>query len=173
MKLTQWLKKLLGIGEPDKPPRRDFLTAVEAEDTDTVLGILKTESERGNPEAMAALAALYSTGRGGVQQSDTEAALWYRQAAVRGYVDAQALLGLALATGGGVEPNPEEAAYWLYLAATAGHEEALEWLADLVFQAPDVIGKHFSSTDLAKLLKAKGINEMRKHSARVRPPDES
>jgi TPR repeat protein len=171
MKLTQWLQKLLGIGKPAQSQKRDFLTAVEAEDADTVLGILKTESERGNPEAMAALAALYSTGRGGVQQSDAEAALWYRQAAVRGYVDAQALLGLALATGGGVEPNPDEAAYWLYQAATAGHAEALEWLADLVFQVPDVIGKHFSSTDLAKLLKARGIDEMRKHAGRKRPPD--
>jgi TPR repeat protein len=173
MKLTQWLKNLLGFGKPAEPPKKDFLTAIEAEDTETVLGILKAESERGNPEAMAALAALYSTGRGGVPQSDTEAALWYRQAAVRGYVDAQALLGLALATGGGVEPNPDEAAYWLYQAATAGHEEALEWLADLVFQVPDVVGKHFISTDLAKLLKTRGINEMRKHAKPQRPPDGS
>lgn len=171
MALKDWLRKLLGRKEPPKAWKNDFLKALEEEDADALFTILKAEAKRGNTEAMATMASLHSTGRGGIQQSDAEAALWYRQAAVRGHIDSQALLGLALATGGGTAVNYDEAAYWLYQAAKMGHPEALDWLADLMFQVPAVIGTHFSSEDVAKLLKARGLNEMIQHARRKDPND--
>lgn len=159
MSLANWMNRMMGKDVPEKTERRDFLGALASDDFTTVFAILKEECSRGDAHAMAALATLYKNGRG-VPQSDEEAAIWYRQAAVRGHVAAQAMLGLALANGTGTTANHDEAAYWLFRCAKDGCEEAAEWLADLVLQVPEVVGKHFNWEDITAMMKARGRSQM-------------
>ena len=164
MSLTKWARGLVRstLPEPKKPSQTDFQAALQADNFEKAISILKEECNRGNADAMTVLASMYSTGRA-VEQTDEDAILWYRQGAVRGNAEAQALLGSFLASGRGCEPNLSEATFWLYKAAKAGCQEALDWLADLVLQEPDAVGPHFSWNDLTSLLKARGIDMMRKH----------
>lgn len=164
MSLTKWACSLVGLTptEPKNLSPKDFQETLQAENFEQAIAILREECNRGNADAMAVLASMYSIGLG-VEQSDEEAVLWYRQGAVRGNVEAQALLGSFLTSGRGCKPNLNEATYWLYKAAKAGSQEALDWLADLVLQEPDAVGPHFSWNDLTSLLKARGITMMRKH----------
>ena len=164
MSISRWALSLVGLTlpAPDSQSAKEFQAALQAENFEIAFKVLKKECNRGNADAMTVLASMYSTGRG-VEQSDEEAILWYRQGAVRGNAEAQALLGSFLASGRGCAPNLSEATFWLYTAAKAGCQEALDWLADLVLQEPDAVGPHFSWNDLTSLLKARGIDMMRKH----------
>ncbi len=162
MNMPTWLQHLLGRDTKQQGPSTDFHAALAAQDYDAALAILKAECKRDNAEAMTVLATLYSMGCG-VEQNDAEAALWYRQGAVRGNRDAQAMLGSYLAAGRGTSCNPQESAYWLFQSARAGHQVALDWLADLVLQVPDVVGEHFGWKDVTDMLKARGRNMMFGH----------
>ena len=59
-----------------------------------------------------------------VQKDLVEAAVWYRQAAERGHIEAQLALGTMHADGTGALEDPVEALAWLEVSAAQGHEEA-------------------------------------------------
>lgn len=159
MSLLELAFSLIGKSPPHQAVPASFKDMLTAGKYTEAVDALKKECAQGSAEAMVTLGVLYSRGEG-VTKSEEEASLWYRQAAVRGNVSAQALLGLNLARGRGIEANAGEAAYWLYQAARAGSGEALDWLSELMLQAPDVVGEHFEWKDVTHLLKARGLAHM-------------
>ena len=72
--------------------------------------------------------ACYEFGEG-VEQSDAEAAKWYRKAAEQGYAEAQLHLGNCSRNGQGLPQNYENAAKWYRMAAEQGHVKAQFHLA--------------------------------------------
>lgn len=101
--------------------------------------------------AMSCYGALLAMGRGCEKDID-EAALWFRQAAVRGNVNGQTALGICLATGNGAPLDLSEAAYWLYRGGKGGSLVAVEVLGKLAEENFWIIGEHFSEKDLAVLV---------------------
>lgn len=78
---------------------------------------LKVRSNAGERAATRQLAEMYYLGRGGVEQSFSEAAHWYEKLARQGDPRAQTSLGLMYARGYGVEKNMETARKWWSFAA--------------------------------------------------------
>ena len=63
-----------------------------------------------------------------MEQDLIKAAEWYCKAAEKGFVDAQANLGMMYYHGQGVSRDLEEAARWLQLAADCGDTESMALL---------------------------------------------
>lgn len=82
------------------------------------IGALKTRADAGDRRATRQLAEMYYVGRGGVEQSFSEAARWYEKLARQGDARAQTSLGLMYARGYGVEKNMETARRWWSFAAS-------------------------------------------------------
>ncbi|MBF0184627.1 MAG: sel1 repeat family protein [Magnetococcales bacterium] len=96
------------------------------------LSRLKAAAAAGQPKAQHYLAALYSTGTGGVEQNWPEAIALYHKAATQGLAIAQNNLGFLYATGQGVAVDPMQSFMWFQLAYQGGYQEAgpnLELLA--------------------------------------------
>jgi TPR repeat protein len=77
-------------------------------------------AEAGNPRAQFALAIMYDTGDGVLQDFPT-ALVWFRRAAEGGYDVAEAKLGLMYLVGWAVARDPAEAARWYRKAADQGN----------------------------------------------------
>ena len=135
--------------EDEDPP---YYAPLLAGDYAAAVPLLQQAIHQEDGHAMGVMASLLAMGRG-VEQNIDEAALWFRQAAVRGDVLGQTAFGLCLATGHGVDKDPQEGAYWLFRAATAGHRTAAESLGDLVLKDQSLVGKHFSMDDVAQLIR--------------------
>ncbi|KAI8371542.1 uncharacterized protein BYT42DRAFT_580639 [Radiomyces spectabilis] len=89
-------------------------------------------AEQGDIEAEMALSGWYLTGAEGVlQQSDSEAYLWARKAADRGYAKAEYAVGYYTETGIGVQQNIDEAKQWYMRAAAQRNKRAIQRLAEL------------------------------------------
>ena len=97
---------------------RQGVAALQRRDYNTAAAIFNAIAPRGNPEAQAYLALLYSKGFG-VPQNYTAAAYWFRRAAEQGHSGAQYQLGLLYDRGFGVPQDVVEAEKWLILS-TAG-----------------------------------------------------
>ena len=69
----------------------------------------------GDPEAQYALATMYLAGQGG-EQNARQAARWFKLAARKGHVGAQAEFGRLLYEGNGVDRRPVEGLTWLTIA---------------------------------------------------------
>lgn len=78
---------------------------------------LKVRSGAGDRRATRQLAEMYYLGRGGVEQSFSEAAVWYEKLAKQGDARAQTSLGLMYARGYGVAKNMDTARKWWSFAA--------------------------------------------------------
>ncbi|KAH8597800.1 hypothetical protein B0O99DRAFT_684512 [Bisporella sp. PMI_857] len=79
-----------------------------------------------------ALSGWYLTGSEGVlQQSDTEAYLWARKAAMAGNAKAEYAMGYFTETGIGIPANLEDAKRWYWRAAAQNFPKARERLEDL------------------------------------------
>jgi hypothetical protein len=93
---------------------------------------LKAAAAAGQAKAQHYLAALYSTGTGGVELNWPEAMVLYHKAAEQGLPISQNNLGFLYATGQGVAIDPLQAYKWFQLAYRGGYQEAgpnLELLA--------------------------------------------
>jgi hypothetical protein len=66
-----------------------------------------------------------------VAKDRSEAARWFRMAAVAGNAEAQVYLGVMYARGDGVAKNRDEAVSWLRKAAAQGSSRAQEYLERL------------------------------------------
>jgi TPR repeat protein len=73
---------------------------------------------------------LYMDGKG-VPHDTVQGIALLRAAATQGFVEAQANLGILLASGRGVTRNDRDAAVWLGRAAKAGNKSAAKALRDL------------------------------------------
>jgi TPR repeat protein len=97
---------------------RQGVAALQRRDYNAAAAIFNAIAPRGDPNAQAYLALLYSKGFG-VPQNYTAAAYWYRRAAEQGHSGAQYQLGLLYDRGFGVPQDVVEAEKWLILS-TAG-----------------------------------------------------
>src|SRR6478735_2726339 len=85
-------------------------------DYPAALKLAQPLADDGDARAESIVAQIHYRGRG-VQQSDIEAAKWFRRAADQGDALAQYNLGLSYARGEGVTPDPVAAHMWLNLAS--------------------------------------------------------
>lgn len=131
------------------PP--EYVTLIDAECFDRAFPVLEFYAARNDALAMTCLGALYAMGKG-CDKDTYQAAIWFRQAANRGNVNAQAALGICLATGNGVPLDLSEAAYWLYRAGKGHSLVAVEVLGKLAFDNPAIIGEHFTDIELSTLV---------------------
>ena len=89
-------------------------------------------AKKGNPEAELALSGWYLTGAEGILgQSDTEAYLWARKSADRGFAKAEYAVGYYSEVGVGVKQDLTEAARWYQRAAGQGNRRAQDRLNDV------------------------------------------
>lgn len=85
------------------------------------------------------LARAYASLEGkGVPQDKTEAARWFRKAAVKGNVDAQWRLAILLHDGDGMELHAREAEDWFRKAAEQGHADARYQLARMYHEGDGI-----------------------------------
>lgn len=128
-----------------------YIELIEAERFDMAFPLLKKLAARNDALAMTCLGSLYAMGKG-CTKDPVEAAVWFRQAANGGNINAQTALGCCLATGNGVPMDLSEAAYWLYRGGKGGSLVAVEVLGKLAFDNPSIIGEHFTDAELAMLV---------------------
>ncbi|KAI8971736.1 hypothetical protein BDF20DRAFT_886117 [Mycotypha africana] len=89
-------------------------------------------AEQSDSEAELALSCWYLTGAEGVlAQNYTEAYLWARKAADRGYAKAEYAVGHYTEYGVGTKPNLEEARRWYMRAAAQNYRKAMQRLSEL------------------------------------------
>lgn len=86
-------------------------------------------ADKGNPEAMGLIAAMYS--RGDIEKDNEEAFKWALKAAEKGDLDSQYLVGLSYYKGQGTEENLSKAIQWLSKAMDHGHSEAKDTLVEM------------------------------------------
>ncbi len=79
------------------------------------------------PNALTLVGNHYALGTG-VKQDDTQAAAWYKEAAMKGDAEAQYWLGEIYYTGRGVERNEAEGKKWMMESAKQGFAMAKSWL---------------------------------------------
>lgn len=101
--------------------------------TEKSIAELTLAAEQGDAGAQYQLAEIYAEESEGEEdeESEKEAAKWYRKAAEQGDADGQYGLGCCYAEGKGIQQNKQEAIYWLSKAAEQENEEAADRLNEL------------------------------------------
>lgn len=89
-----------------------------------VIGKIESKAFEGSGEAQHDLAAIYTSGHGGVRQDFGKAAFWFREASENGIANARYNLGVLYHQGLGVDRDLGRALYWYREAAKIGHPEA-------------------------------------------------
>lgn len=87
--------------------------------------------EQGNVRAKFALAQLYDSGKGTIEDAGKKAFQYYLDLADSGYSTAQCIIGLKYRFGMDVKASDKEAEKWLLKAAVQGNVDAQRHLADL------------------------------------------
>ena len=151
MSLLDRVFNMTGISAP-APTEPAYCRHLRQHDFEAAIVPLCEALGHEDPVAMTTYASLLALGRG-VEQDSTEAATWFRRAAVLGNTEGQVAFGACLASGIGVPRNDDEAAYWLYQAAKKNHCSAADLLASVVLRNPAVIGKHFTPEQFHQILK--------------------
>jgi len=103
---------------------------------------LKVRSAAGDRSATRQLAEMYYVGRGGVEQSFSEAARWYERLAKQGDARAQTSLGLMYARGYGVEKNLQTAHRWWSFAA-AQNDPGAQYNLGLSYSSGEGVAQDF------------------------------
>jgi len=147
--VPSWFKQLIGE-TPPLPLKERYVDALSARQFQIALPLLHQACKEEDEEAMTLLGHLYAVGEG-VARDPEESMLWFRQAAVRGHPHAQALLAYCYGRGEVLKKNEEESAYWTFRAADGGHPVAREWLLELWFSRPYLIGKSFTLEDITRV----------------------
>jgi len=102
------------------------------------------------------LGFMYEYGWGGVAQSYSEAAKWYRLAAEQGDVRAQVSLGMMYKEGKGVAQNFQESVKWYLLAAQQGNAIAQDSLGLMYKQGNGVVQDDQEAFKWIRLAAAQG-----------------
>jgi TPR repeat protein len=97
----------------------DGVAADDRGDYAVALQIWQELAAQDQAAALYRIALAHAEGRG-VPRDDTQAAVWYRRAAGRGYVPAQSALGRIYDEGKGVASNQSKAMKWYRRAAQQG-----------------------------------------------------
>src|SRR6476661_484640 len=118
--VTTMTLSILAAACAGHPPASDNAVTDRAAETETVIA----NAERGTAEDQYNLGLRYEKGMG-VPQSYTEAARWYRLAAMQGYREGQYKLCEMSERGQGVPQDYQESLRWCGLAAEQGHGRAM------------------------------------------------
>mgnify|MGYP001277971490 CR=1 FL=1 len=86
--------------------------------------LTKLSAKKGEPGAIYNLSQMYRFGDGGFSQDEKKSFKLCKEAADKGYVDAQYMTGLMYMLEKGTTFNEKEAIKYFELAAKSGHEEA-------------------------------------------------
>ena len=114
----------LDAADPPKDVLQRAFAAAQAGDYPAAVAMLKTEAEKGSPDAANALGQLYQVGQG-VKASATEAVRWYQQAADASFPPAMLNLGILLSKGvEGIPADPDKARFLIHAAAEEGYAPA-------------------------------------------------
>ena len=98
----------------------DAMLAFENRDFDRALAIIEPVARSGSPAAVTLLGRIWDEG----YHDPARALPYYRQAAEKGYADAQVQLAELYDAGDGVPRDMDAAIRWYEKAAKQGHEEA-------------------------------------------------
>lgn len=130
--------------------QKAFVAFIAAGDYEGAVPHLMSAIRKDDGEAMGIYGAMCAMGRG-VPADPTEAALWFRQSAARGFPKYQLALALCLIRGLGAAENKEEAAYWLVQSARAGNQDAVKSLADLALSNKAAVEKHITIEEVGRM----------------------
>lgn len=128
--------------EKSNPPRSpSTLTAKEKAEAEAKakaeVSKLQLAANMGkDKQAQYRLGVHYLDGTGGLQQSDQQAAKWFKASADQGYAQAQYTLGTLHLVGRGVPKNLGSAAQWLEKAAAQNHQDAKNKLQMIQSESP-------------------------------------
>gem|GEM_PF-2815486 len=111
-------------------PLEDAAAAVQRNDYDAAMKMLRPLADAGYADAQYALGLMFRKGQG-VPQDYAAAMLWYRKAAEQGHAKAQTGLGAGYRKGHGVEQNDQLALKWTLLGAEQGNADAQRGLASI------------------------------------------
>jgi TPR repeat protein len=111
---------------------REGVAAYEATNYSHAFKKIMPFAEKGNRIAQHLVGKMYGKGQG-TPTDKTQAAYWYKKAAIQGFEGSQHNLALLYMGGEGVSKDPEQAAYWMRLAADQGNLESLYGLAEMYF----------------------------------------
>ncbi|MHB2264886.1 tetratricopeptide repeat protein [Aliihoeflea sp. PC F10.4] len=108
---------------------QDMLSWMLAErgDYEGAFALAQQAAEKGVAASMTRLGNLYHDALG-VERDVSQAAQWWRKAAMLGDADAQARLGAAYLTGAGVAADPFDALVWLLRARDGGSKLAANFI---------------------------------------------
>ena len=102
---------------------------------------IRNSAEAGDPVAQTAMGFLCEEGWGGVPQSYSEAAKWYKKASAQGSAEAQLSLGYLYIQGKGVAKNDAEAFKLFKQAALQGVDKA-QYNVGLCYKGGDGVEKN-------------------------------
>jgi len=126
--LEKWLFRQMRSGSQPGQPLHKFHRAYRARKYQKAFELIKPFAERGFTPAQVYLGFMYNNGQG-VAKDHTEAAKWYRKAAMLRLTNAQNLLGTMYAQGQGVSKDYVQAYKWFSLVASYSqgreHDEAV------------------------------------------------
>jgi len=105
-------------------------TALDADTTETILGIAEKGSALGDAAAMAMLGNLYLYDLKGVAPDHSKGVLWLERAASEGDAGAMFSLGVTFYSGKGAPRNHEKSLSWFLKAAAAGNVGAMALLGE-------------------------------------------
>jgi putative methionine-R-sulfoxide reductase with GAF domain len=130
--LAPWIQEKLQARERNgertvlassKPPQPDTSSPADPAIETATLDQLQQLAKKDDPAAENALGLRYASGDG-VQQDETEAAVWFTKAAESGNVKAQIALATRYWAGRGVPPSLSQAYFWTILARAAGDKNS-------------------------------------------------
>jgi TPR repeat protein len=104
-----------GAAQTDNEALNLALAAIQRDDHETALELLRPLARKGNRVAQHDMGVMFATGKG-VRQDYTAAQSFFRMAAAQRYVPSLWSLGLVFAQGEGVRPDLLEAYKWFELA---------------------------------------------------------
>lgn len=101
-------------------------------DDNQALAWFKKAAEQGDAKGEYHLGQMYTEGKGGLKESEYEAAVWYEKSAQQGYAPAQYYLAILYLAGvDGIEKDQDKALELLQKAAKQGNQEAIDLLNKL------------------------------------------
>lgn len=139
-------------------PLDEALAAIENQDYETAVAILRNLANGGNPEAQFELAKCYQSGTG-VKKNTSVAASWLNKSAESGYAPAYYALGQRNEMGIDITPNQEQAAKWYRKAAEQGLADAQFRLGLMYDEGRGITQNGKKATDLIKSAAENGSQE--------------
>lgn len=145
-RIIGWNERILNKAKAMKA-YDEALALHSAKDYQNAFPIMKLSAELGHTSAMTILGSMFLLGLG-VAENGAEAEMWLKKAIDAGYVEAEAVLGMAYATGkAGVKVDLGLAKQLLDKAASSGDNKAIAML-DMMSKRMGIFARKTSHSKL-------------------------